>query len=93
MKRLAFALLAFSALPACGNKPAREVCEQASDHFERCLGEMFGSETRQMARDRRDVASCASDSETVRMYETCEPKRTCDAYLDCIDGYTARQSL
>jgi hypothetical protein len=46
-----------------------------------------------MARDRRDVASCASDSETVKMYEKCESKRTCDAYLDCIDGYTARKSL
>jgi hypothetical protein len=91
MKRIL--LLAALAALGCGNKPAREVCEQASDHFERCLGEMFGSETRQMARDRRDVASCASDSETVKMYEKCEGKRTCDAYLDCIDGYTAKRSL
>ena len=93
MKRLALVLLGLCALPACGNSPAREVCEQASEHFERCLGEMFGPETRQMARDRRDVASCASDGETVKMYEKCEPKRTCDQYLDCIDGYTAKRSL
>jgi hypothetical protein len=77
----------------CGNKPARAVCEQASDHFERCLGEMFGPEMKEMARDRRDVASCASDGETVKMYEKCEGKRTCNQYLDCIDGYTAKRSL
>lgn len=89
----ALLLVVVLGLLGCGNKPAREVCEQASDHFERCLGEMFGPEMKDMARDRRDVASCASDSETVKMYEKCESKRTCDQYLDCIDGYTAKRSL
>jgi hypothetical protein len=88
-----FVLVAGPALLGCGNKPAREVCEQAADHFERCLGELFGPDTRQLARDHRELGSCANDAETVRMYEKCEPQKTCDQYLDCIDGYTARRSL
>ncbi len=75
----------------CGNKPAREVCEHAADHFERCVGEVFGTDMKQLARDHREITSCASDAATVKMYEKCEPQRSCAQYLDCLDGYKASE--
>ena len=75
----------------CGNKPAREVCEHAANHFERCVGEVFGTDMKQLARDHREIASCAGDAATVKMYERCEAQKSCSQYLDCLDGYKASE--
>jgi len=74
----------------CSSKPAREVCEHAADHFERCVGEVFGTDMKQLARDHREISSCAGDAATVKMYEKCEAQKSCADYLDCLDGYAAK---
>ncbi len=76
-------------LLGCGNKPAREICEEAASHFERCVGDVFGTEMKEAARDHREIGTCANDAETVKMYEKCEPQRDCQHYLDCLDGYVS----
>jgi hypothetical protein len=75
----------------CSGKPAREVCERAANHFERCVGEVFGTDMKQLARDHREINSCANDANTVKMYEKCEAQKSCELYLDCLDGYSANE--
>lgn len=84
-------IVALTLCAGCGSRPAREICEHAADHFERCVGEVFGTDMKQLARDHREVSSCANDAATVKMYENCEAQKSCAQYLDCLDGFKASE--
>ena len=54
--------------------------------FGLCLG-CGNKPAREVARDHREVSSCANDAETVKMYVKCEEQKSCAQYLDCLDGF------
>lgn len=76
-------------LAGCGSKNAQQTCEQAADTYVRCIGEVLGPEAGAMVNDKRDIAACAGDSQTVAMYEACLPKEGCEQFMDCLDDYAA----
>ena len=84
--KLVLALSLGLALLACGNKEAKEVCQQAADRYVQCVGEVLGPEAKAMVsapgKDGRE--QCAADEKTVEAYKKCLPKTTCDEFMDCV---------
>src|ERR1700693_1530776 len=74
----------------CGNRPAREVCELAADHFEHCIGEVICTDMQAAARARREIGAGAAGADPGKIAEKCEPTRSCSQCLDCLDGYPSQ---
>lgn len=73
----------------CGSGHARKTCERAATRYESCVREILGPDAAEMVHDKQDIADCADDKRTVKMYDACLDSKTCDQFMDCLDQYAA----
>jgi hypothetical protein len=55
--------------------------------METCVGQILGLEAKQMVHAKRDIAACAGDDGTVKMYTAWLPEAACDKFMSCVDDY------
>ena len=76
------------ALAACtkASSEAKEICQQASDRYVQCVGEVLGPEAKALvsAPEKDGREQCAKDPRTVDAYKKCLPKASCDEFMSCV---------
>lgn len=78
-------LLLVGATFACGsNAEATAVCEKANARWTACMIELMGPNAAALAKEKTDIAGCASEEKTVAMYAECLPKATCTDFTHCM---------